>query len=153
MRRSRPPKAGPPPAEKPLFGAVKMYWVYILKSKKDGRIYIGSSSDLKNRLAHHNSGKVRSTKSRRPFQLMYHEKYDSVTEARKRENFLKSGQGRKWVKETITKNHDEFRNGGMAEWTNAAVSKTVVPKGIVGSNPTSSVSLRSTASQWWGFHA
>jgi putative endonuclease len=78
-----------------------MHWVYILKSAKDGHIYIGSTSDLKERLKNHNQGRVRSTKSRRPFELLYNEQFGSVTEARKRENFLKSGQGRKWLREEI----------------------------------------------------
>ena len=78
-----------------------MHWIYILKSAKDGHIYIGSTSDLKERLKNHNQGRVRSTKSRRPFELVYNEQFCSVTEARKRENFLKSGQGRKWLREEI----------------------------------------------------
>ncbi|MDD5120907.1 MAG: GIY-YIG nuclease family protein [Candidatus Omnitrophica bacterium] len=78
-----------------------MYWVYVLKSKQDGRLYIGSTSDLEKRLFYHNSGKVRSTQSRRPLDVIYKEQYTSITETRKRENFLKSGQGRKLLLELI----------------------------------------------------
>ena len=74
-------------------------WIYILKSLKDNKLYTGSSLDLQNRVKAHNSGKVRSTKSRRPLALIYSEEHQSVTKAKQRENFLKSGQGRKWIKE------------------------------------------------------
>ena len=84
-----------------------MYWVYVLISKKDGNLYIGSSSNLKERLKYHNSGKVKSAKSRRPLTLLYNQQHETITSARKRENFLKSGQGRKWLKDEILK-----RRGG-----------------------------------------
>lgn len=47
-----------------------MYFVYILKSLKDGNFYIGRTNDLERRLGEHNRGRVRSTKSRRPFILI-----------------------------------------------------------------------------------
>ncbi len=78
-----------------------MYYVYILKSKKDNNLYIGYTSIVEERLKYHNSGRVRSTKARRPFELMFQEAYSSETVARQRENFLKSGQGRKWIKEKL----------------------------------------------------
>ena len=80
-----------------------MYWIYVLKSKKDGHIYTGSTSKLAERVKSHNNGKVRSTKSRRPLELIYSEQHNSVTSARQRENFLKSGQGRKWIKEELSR--------------------------------------------------
>jgi len=66
-----------------------MYYLYILKSKKDEKLYIGSTSDLKRRLIEHNSGKVRSTKSRAPFDLRYYEAFYEESDARKREYSLK----------------------------------------------------------------
>ncbi|MBU4305212.1 MAG: GIY-YIG nuclease family protein [Candidatus Omnitrophica bacterium] len=77
--------------------------IYILKSKKDGNIYTGSTTDIEKRLRYHNSGKVRSTKARRPLDLIYTEECQTRTQARQRENFLKSGQGRKWIEEEILK--------------------------------------------------
>lgn len=76
-----------------------MYWIYVLRSLRDNNLYIGSTSDIDKRISYHNAGKVRSTKSRKPFELLYKEQFSTVTEARKRENFLKSGQGRKFLKE------------------------------------------------------
>jgi putative endonuclease len=101
MRRSRPPEAGPPPAEKPL---TKMPCVYILKSQVISKIYVGSSreSSAVIRLNSHNAGRVRSTKAGRPWAVVFTEACENYTLARQRENFLKSGVGRKWIKETLS---------------------------------------------------
>lgn len=66
-----------------------MYYVYILKSKKDGNLYIGSTNDLNRRLDMHNKGLVFSTESRVPFKLIYYEAYRSEHDARNREKNLK----------------------------------------------------------------
>lgn len=63
--------------------------MYILKSLKDKKLYIGSTSDLNKRLKEHNSGSVLSTKQRRPFKLVYFEGYVLEEEARHREHNLK----------------------------------------------------------------
>jgi putative endonuclease len=70
-----------------------MFFVYVLKSLKDGDLYIGMSEDVEARLIRHNQGKVPSTKYRRPFQLLHTEEYPDRQQARKREKFLKSGPG------------------------------------------------------------
>ncbi|MFH1868962.1 MAG: GIY-YIG nuclease family protein [Candidatus Omnitrophota bacterium] len=66
-----------------------MYYVYVLKSSKDNMLYTGSTNNLKRRLKEHNKGLVYSTKSRRPFNLVYYEAYSSEKDARKRESNLK----------------------------------------------------------------
>ena len=66
-----------------------MFYVYILKSKKDNKCYIGSTNNLKRRLKEHNDGLVFSTKGRRPLILIYYEAYRSEKDARKREANLK----------------------------------------------------------------
>ena len=66
-----------------------MFYVYILRSKKDGRLYIGFTNDLKRRVGEHNSGENRSTKSGVPFELIYYEAYKSREDAEKREKMLK----------------------------------------------------------------
>lgn len=72
-----------------------MFYVYILCSKKDKELYIGSTNDLKKRVEEHNSGKVSSTKPRIPFELLYYEAYKIEQEARNREAALKlRGQAR-----------------------------------------------------------
>jgi len=74
------------------------YKAYILRSLKDNRYYYGSTEDLEKRLKYHNSGKVRSTKSRRPLVLHYCEEFSTKTEAAKRELFFKSVPGNIWLK-------------------------------------------------------
>ena len=74
------------------------FYAYVLRSSKDGRYYYGSTSDLTKRMSNHNSGKVKSTKHRRPLKLIYSEEFDSKTEAIKRENFFKSMDGYIWLK-------------------------------------------------------
>jgi putative endonuclease len=66
-----------------------MFYVYVLKSLKDDNIYLGSTDDLRRRLSDHNTGKVPSTKARRPFELRYYEAYHKESEARHREASLK----------------------------------------------------------------
>ncbi len=92
---------------------VSMPCIYVLFSDKSGKFYIGSSrSDTAySRLKNHNSGKVRSTKSGRPWKLIYTEIFDTYTKARKREIFLKSGKGREWL-------YDKFSNlrRGAPNW-------------------------------------
>lgn len=66
-----------------------MFYVYVLLGESDGNIYLGSTNDLRRRLLEHNSGKVLSTKTRRPFELRYYEAYSNEDEARKREASLK----------------------------------------------------------------
>jgi len=78
-----------------------MYCVYILRSKKDGYCYVGLTNDLKKRLMLHNEGKVFATKNRRPFIIIYYEAYISKYDAAAREQFLKTGWGKNWIKKTL----------------------------------------------------
>lgn len=66
-----------------------MFFVYILKSKKDGKLYLGYTNDLRKRFKEHNLGLVSSTKLRRPFHLVYYEAYTSQQDATKREHNFK----------------------------------------------------------------
>lgn len=70
-----------------------MFFIYILKSKKDGKYYIGSTNDLNRRINQHNNGQVISTRYRRPFDLIYTESFLEEKEARIRERFLKTHKG------------------------------------------------------------
>ena len=75
-----------------------MFKAYILKSEKDGTYYYGSTKDLTARLKFHNSGKVRYTKSKRPWKVHYFEESYNRSDAAKREMFWKSIVGYKWLK-------------------------------------------------------
>ena len=74
-----------------------MYFIYILRSVDYGTRYIGSTESVEKRLKEHNAGKVRYTKGRKPWKLIYQEAFMSRGEARKREIFLKTGQGRQYL--------------------------------------------------------
>ncbi|OGN09537.1 MAG: hypothetical protein A3C61_02585 [Candidatus Yanofskybacteria bacterium RIFCSPHIGHO2_02_FULL_39_10] len=78
-----------------------MYFVYILHSQKDNKLYIGYTEDLKNRYNLHTNGKVLSTKNRRPLDLIYYEAYKNQLDAKKREIFLKSGSGHRFIKKQM----------------------------------------------------
>jgi len=83
------------------------YVVYILKSDKDGKLYTGHTVDLERRLSEHNSGKVRSTRNRRPLAVVYEEYYGNKSEAYARERYLKSPEGGPLKRELISKRNRE----------------------------------------------
>lgn len=70
-----------------------MWYVYVLHSLKDGKYYIGCTTDLTKRLVRHNAGGNISTKYRRPFELIYSEMYNDKREAFARERQIKSYKG------------------------------------------------------------
>jgi putative endonuclease len=75
-----------------------VYYVYILKSLKDEKMYVGRSNDLKSRVKNHEQGKVKSTKNRRPLELVFYEAYKSKDDAVRREAYLKSSKGKSSLK-------------------------------------------------------
>ena len=75
-------------------------YIYVLRCN-DLRSYIGSTRDLDKRIEAHRQGRVRTTKGRRPVQLIYTEEFATYSEARSREIFLKSGTGREWLKSKL----------------------------------------------------
>ncbi|MEK7585230.1 MAG: GIY-YIG nuclease family protein [Patescibacteria group bacterium] len=77
------------------------YFVYILLSHLDRKLYVGCTSDIESRLKRHNDGLVDSTKNRRPFSLIYSEKIEDKTEAFNRERFLKSLWGSRFKKKVL----------------------------------------------------
>ena len=79
------------------------YFTYVLFSEKDHKLYIGYSTDIKQRLKRHLDGKVTATKNRRPLKLIHYEVFINMEDAKSRELFLKSGNGRKQLKQSIQK--------------------------------------------------
>jgi putative endonuclease len=67
----------------------KMYYVYLLKSKKNGSLYIGHTRNIEKRLKDHNSGVVGYTSKYKPWKLIYYESFLSLEDAKKREKSLK----------------------------------------------------------------
>jgi putative endonuclease len=79
-----------------------MFYTYVLKSKKNGRLYYGSTDDLRRRFKEHNAGiGGKYTKDNRPFELLYYEAYTSYALARKAEKFFKSGYGREVLRDKL----------------------------------------------------
>jgi|SRR3989344_6038186 len=85
---------------------ITMYFVYILKSKKDNGFYIGCTSNLQKRIEMHNSGKTQSLKHRRPLEIIYIEEYTDSSRAYQREKEIKSFKGGRAFQSLI--------NGGVA---------------------------------------
>jgi putative endonuclease len=69
---------------------------------KDRRFYVGYSTNLEKRLAEHNDGKVESTKRRRPFHLVYYEACLNQQDALKREKYLKTTWGKRYLRIRLT---------------------------------------------------
>ena len=82
-------------------GEIQMNYVYVLVSQLDKKWYIGCTSDIAKRLNLHNSGKVRSTRARRPFQLLYSEQFVDKYEAFRNERFYKTAKGKRVLKKKI----------------------------------------------------
>ncbi len=78
-----------------------MEYTYILKSKKDGKMYTGLTSDLRKRFKEHNEGLVPSTKNRGPFKIIYYEACVNRQDAASREIFLKTGMGKRYIKNRL----------------------------------------------------
>jgi putative endonuclease len=78
-----------------------MYYTYVLKSQKDNELYIGWTDNLVERVKHHNSGQVTSTRGRMPLILVYYEACLSKEKAIEREKQLKTGYGRKYIMRRI----------------------------------------------------
>jgi putative endonuclease len=69
------------------------YYVYVLKSLKDGKLYTGYTCNLKNRLRDHNRGHTKSLRHRRSLKLVYFEEFGTKKEAIDRESFFKTPEG------------------------------------------------------------
>jgi len=86
-----------------LFNLLIMYFVYVLYSLKDHKLYKGSTSDISKRFLRHNSGGNSSTAKRKPFVLVHIETFPDKSSALKRENYLKSPEGGFKLKEFLRK--------------------------------------------------
>lgn len=78
-----------------------MHYVYVIRSNKDGKYYTGFTDDLRKRFNQHHSGENVSTKNRGPFKLIYYEASLSKHDAIDRERFLKTGMGKRYLKNRL----------------------------------------------------
>jgi predicted GIY-YIG superfamily endonuclease len=74
------------------------YYVYFLRSERDGTTYVGMATDVLARLREHNRGKSRFTRGHMPYELIYQEGPYETAEARKREKYLKSTAGKNFLR-------------------------------------------------------
>lgn len=77
------------------------HYVYVLKSLQNGNWYTGCTSDLRARLEQHNTGKSTYTKDRGPYKLIYYEASLSKDDAFARERYLKTGMGKRYIKNRL----------------------------------------------------
>lgn len=78
-----------------------MHIIYVLESGVDCSWYIGYTTNLRKRIVDHNQGKNISTRSKKPWKLIYAELYLHKQDALGREKFLKSGSGRMFIKKQL----------------------------------------------------
>ena len=82
-----------------------MYYTYILYSSKYLKTYVGITENVERRLEEHNSKKSNYTSKFVPWEVVHFETFDNREEARKREKYLKSSGGRRWMKDNINWPH------------------------------------------------
>ena len=75
---------------------------YILFSEKLNKYYVGSTTDIERRLAEHNRGKDKFTKTGIPWRLVYTEPFMELIEARRREGYIKKMKSRKFIEHLIS---------------------------------------------------
>jgi putative endonuclease len=73
------------------------YYVYVLRSEKDGSFYVGHTSDLEERIQRHNHGKSLYTKAKAPWKLIYQELFTTRSEAMQREREIKGKKNRAYI--------------------------------------------------------
>ncbi len=74
-----------------------MFYTYVLKSKKNGRLYTGYTNDLRKRFKGHNEKLSTYTKYRGPYELIYYEACVNKNDAMARELYLKAGKGKRYL--------------------------------------------------------
>ena len=84
----------------PVRGDISWY-VYVLRSEKDGKLYTGMTNDLRKRFKQHTLNQSTATKGRGPFDLIYYEMCKNKEDTRSRELYLKSGMGKRYLKNRL----------------------------------------------------
>ena len=79
-----------------------MHYVYLLKSLKDTKLYVGRTDDLRRRIDEHNSGKIKATRYRRPLRLVFYEAFRVKQDAVRRELYFKTSRGKSTLKIMLT---------------------------------------------------
>jgi putative endonuclease len=77
------------------------FYTYVLRSVEFERNYVGFTHDVEKRLKEHNSGKTILTRPYKPWYILFSERFSTKVEALRREKFLKTGQGRDYIKKIL----------------------------------------------------
>ena len=88
---------------------MNFYYVYVLSSQAEKYWYTGYTNNLKRRVNEHNSGNTQSTRYRGPFTLIYYEACLNEDDARAREKYLKSGMGKRYLKNRMKNSQRDLR--------------------------------------------
>jgi putative endonuclease len=88
------------------------YYVYVLLSEADNNFYTGYTNNIQKRLEKHNNGEVKSTKKRIPLKLLYWEGCLNQQDATRREKYLKSGNGKIYLKNRLKNYFTEINPTG-----------------------------------------
>ncbi len=88
-----------------------MFYVYVLQSLIDGRLYKGYTNNLDKRIRQHQLGYVKSTKFYRPWKMVYYEVCLNYNDAIAREKFFKSGEGREYLKNKLENYTESYPSG------------------------------------------
>ena len=80
---------------------IMFFYNYVIQSMKNNNLYVGYTSDLKERLEKHNKGLVKSTKLYMPWKLIYYEACLDKDDAKRREHYLKTSQGQRLLKRRL----------------------------------------------------
>ncbi len=73
--------------------SLRVYYLYVLRSLRDERLYTRITADVERRLGEHNAGRVKSTRSRRPLEVVYTETFENRRLATARERYFKTAEG------------------------------------------------------------
>jgi putative endonuclease len=85
-----------------------MFYVYVIHSLEDHGFYIGFSTNLRKRIAGHEHGASFATKYRGPWKLIYYEAYIDRQDAEGRERYLKTGSGRRFLRQQLQHYFEKF---------------------------------------------
>ncbi len=87
---------------------MSFFYVYVLFSEKDHKLYIGFSADVYRRLEQHNAGMNTSTAQRRPFRLIYFEAHILAADALRRESYFKTSSGKRTLQIVLKQTLEEL---------------------------------------------
>lgn len=114
-----------------------MYYVYVLKSIKNNKLYVGRTEDLKKRISKHKSGKAWTTKRMLPIKLVFYEAFLDKEDAIRRERYFKTSKGKSSLKQIIRESLRYSFYARVVEFGIHEGLKIPWEKSLAGSNPAS----------------